>query len=285
MKIKNLLALLCMCLASLSLAQVNIKYGLFTYQNTRPYQEDRFAHAKIDKGEFFGVYDGHGGDKVSSFLKDKLHVFFGKARGSLQKKFERAFEQADYISQNSFKDGSTAVVVYIDKNNRVHLAWVGDSRAVLESNGSVALATQDHKPDRSDEKQRIEKAGGEVLKHGVWRVNGLAVSRSIGDVSLKKMGVGQIIATPEYAQMQLTADNHFLILASDGLWDVMSNEDCVKMVRAALSKNKSLDVIAEGLAREAIKQASGDNITVSVIQFDWSSGSRAKSWWSWLWGK
>ena len=285
MKTKILLAGLLVLVAPLSLAEVKITYGLSIHQNKRPYQEDRFAHATIDNGEFFGVYDGHGGDKVSSLLKDNLHTYFAKAKGSLEQKFQHAFGQADYISQNSWSDGSTAVVAYVDKDNMLHFAWAGDSRAVLECGGKVCFATQDHKPDRPDEKQRIERAGRSIAEWGVWRVNGLAVSRSIGDAECKLQGIGQIIADPEYAQMQLKPDNHFLILASDGVWDEISSEKAVAIVNSGLRNKLSLDVIAKKLQDAAIEEGSGDNITVCVVQFDWSPVSTPRKWWNWLWGK
>jgi protein phosphatase 1L len=302
MNIKIIIACLCAFIAPLSMAHVKISYGVSEHQNRRPYQEDRFA---VYKRKFFGVYDGHGGDKTSSFLQKKLHIYFAQAQGNVEEKFKRAFEEADYVSQNSWQDGSTAVVIYIDKNNVLHCAWAGDSRAVVEGNGKVALATNDHKPDREDEKKRIEKAGGNVVMHGVWRVNGLAVSRSIGDIACKLQGIGQIIATPEYAHMQLTKDNHFAIIASDGLWDVMTNEEAVTVLNMIenewrnkeplgvldqLSQDlwrdkKSLDNIAYVLRTIAINRGSGDNITICVIQFDWTPQSAIKKWWNWLWGK
>jgi protein phosphatase 1L len=285
MKIKIALLFLFILVAPLGLARVKITYGVSTDQNKRPYQEDRFTYARINKGEFFGIYDGHGGDRASSLLKDNLHLYFAKAKGSLKAKFQHAFEQADYISQNSWSDGSTALAIYIDEKDVMYCAWAGDTRAVLEGNGKVFFATQDDKPDRLDEKQRIERAGGEIVKYGVWRVNGLAVSRSIGDVECKRQGIGQIIATPEYARIQLKSKNHFLIFASDGLWDVVENEDAVATVNSLLHSEKSLDVIAKALQGIAIKKGSDDNITVCVVQFDWLPVSTSRKWWNWLWGK
>jgi serine/threonine protein phosphatase PrpC len=121
--------------------------------------------------------------------------------------------------------------------------------------------------------------------HGVLRVNGLAVSRSIGDKSCKLQGVGQIIATPEYATKKLNSDNHFLILASDGLWDVIDNEEAIAIVNNGLRNKTLLNDIAKTLQTAAIKKGSGDNITVCVVQLDWSPVSTVKKWWNWLWGK
>lgn len=168
-------------------------YGMATAQNKRDYQEDRFTHALINaknEGEFFAIYDGHGGDKVSSHLQKNLHLYFTECltrKTTIKEAFECAFLKAENYALQHFNDGSTVVAVYIDKNNILHLAWVGDSRAVLEKNGTVDLAVKDHKPNRPDELNRIGLAGGKILKHGVWRINGLAISRSIGDRRSKKV--------------------------------------------------------------------------------------------------
>jgi serine/threonine protein phosphatase PrpC len=277
MKIKLLLSSLFIVAAPLS-AHVMLNYGMSTHQNKRPYQEDRFTHALVYGNDFFAVYDGHGGDTTSSFLQNNLHKYFAEYRSdksSIQTSFNIAFAKAEKYALGHLDDGSTAVVGFIDRYNQLHCAWVGDSRLVLEKNGGVGFATDDHKPDREDEKKRIVDAGGSVEHYGVWRVNGLAVSRSIGDKGCKKMGQGQIVAVPEYAKMQLSRDNHFMIIASDGLWDVMSNEDAVNLVKEEFKDIKvknttALASVAQFLQNEAIKRGSGDNITVCIVHFDWS---------------
>jgi protein phosphatase 1L len=287
MKIK-LIALNLLCVAAFACAGVRINYGLSTHQNKRPYQEDRFAYVAGAAGQFFGIYDGHGGAHVSELLAQKLHRYFAQAKGSIQQKFERAFERADYEAQNRWpQEGSTALALIIDKNNKMYVVWAGDTRAVLEFNGKACFGTDDHKPDRKDEKERIERAGGKIMMHGVWRVNGLAVSRSVGDAICKQQGIGQIIAKPEYVTRTLNPENHFMVMASDGLWDVMSNEQAVALVNKALQNGKSLNTIAQMLQDGAIKQGSGDNITVCVIQFDWQvpRESLLKRLWNWMNGK
>src|SRR5204863_7013389 len=144
-----------------------------------------------------------------------------------------------------------------DNKNILHVAWVGDSRLVVERNEKVGFATQDHKPDRLDEKKRIENAGGKVVMHGVPRVNGLAVSRSIGDRKLKNNGHSKcIIAIPEYIQYQLTSDNLFAIIASDGFWDVISNEEVVQLVINITNESSDDSEIVHKLKNEAIRRGS-----------------------------
>ncbi|XP_020271087.1 probable protein phosphatase 2C 45 [Asparagus officinalis] len=81
--------------------------------------------------------------------------------------------------------------------------------------------SRDHKPDQTDERQRIEDAGGFVTWAGTWRVGGvLAVSREFGDILLKQY----VVADPEIQEEIIDGSQEFLILASDGLWDIVTNE-------------------------------------------------------------
>lgn len=253
---KLLLSSLLIASVQLNATDVAIKYGMSTHQNKRPYQEDRFAHVAIDGSHFFGMYDGHGGDKVSSYLQKQLHEDFINSyvmkkaktlRMNEQQKFEYAFLKAETYALVHEKDGSTALAVFIDQKDVLHCAWVGDTRAVLEKNGAVGFETRDHKPDDKVEVARIRANGGEIKKYGVWRVGGLAISRSIGDVDIKKECPGQLIAVPEYKAIQLKQDNHFLIMASDGLWDVISSEEAVKMVAQKLKQGGKPSDVAQYL--------------------------------------
>lgn len=276
-------------------------FGMATDQNKRDYQEDRFDYDAIitdkhnfliaDKYNFFGIYDGHGGDKTSSYLKENLASFFVDSlirKPTIKDALLTAFWRAEFDVTHRFDDGSTVVTAYIDKDNNLHLAWVGDSRAVLEKNGTVDFETQDHKPDSKNELDRIERADGKIHKDGVWRINGLAISRSIGDRNLKEgKRKGQIIAVPEYAKIKLSDDNHFLIMASDGLWDVFKNQEAIDFVKGKI-KTKDLDLIALDLKNEAIKRNSSDNITVCIVMLnelkEISAPSRLRQFWNWLSG-
>jgi protein phosphatase 1L len=111
--------------------------------------------------------------------------------------------------------------------DRLLVANVGDSRAVVCISGEAIAFSTDHKPNRTDERQRIEDAGGVVMWSGTWRVGGvLAVSRAFGDRLLKKY----VVADPEIQEESITKDVEFVVLASDGLWDVVSNQNVVTMV-------------------------------------------------------
>ncbi|XP_039066162.1 probable protein phosphatase 2C 59 [Hibiscus syriacus] len=84
--------------------------------------------------------------------------------------------------------------------------------------------SRDHEPDQSDERQRIENAGGFVIWAGTWRVGGvLTVSLAFGDMHLKQY----VLADPKIQEEKIDSSLEFLILGSDGLWDVVSNEEAV----------------------------------------------------------
>jgi serine/threonine protein phosphatase PrpC len=125
------------------------------------------------------------------------------------------------------------VVLLIEQRTRRYwCANAGDSRCILARNdGAVALSV-DHKPDRPDERERIESAGGTVeLVCGVWRLNGgIAVSRALGDRDFKDDGARTLIADPEIVAGQISADrDRCAILACDGLFDVLSNAEAANL--------------------------------------------------------
>ena len=141
------------------------------------------------------------------------------------------------------------------------MANVGDSRGVLvHRSGRVTPLSVDHAPDRPDEERRIRSLGGRVIHWGRWRVQGiLAVSRAIGDVKLQPYVSG----CPEIIEKQLDNDDYFLVLASDGLWDVLRNDEVGKFVMGY--KDKKFSNVARDLCFEAIILGSTDNVTVQVI--------------------
>ncbi|KAG1346432.1 putative protein phosphatase 2C 8 [Cocos nucifera] len=168
--------------------------------------------------------------------------------------------------------GSTAVVAVVGPR-RIVVANCGDSRAVLSRGGVAVPLSSDHKPDRPDEMERVEAAGGRVINWNGYRVLGvLATSRSIGDCYLKPY----VTSEPEVTVTDRTGKDEFLILASDGLWDVVSNEVACRITRRCLSgrtarmfpeavTGRSAAEAAALLAELAISRGSKDNVSVVVV--------------------
>ena len=243
---------------------VEKKVGIFSVINKRQHHnvfEDRFYHGTVEGGKLYAVYDGHGGPEVAEFLAKNFSDYFSKTSGLMKNRMVAAFKNAyndDFVKLNN-QSGSTASVVFI-KDNSAYFAHVGDSRMVLGAGGKVGFVTSDHKPNRADEYVRIEDAKGLVFNKCV---NGfLAVSRAIGDYGLDKR---LIIAEPEYTEVLLTEKNKFLVLATNGLWDVVTNEDVVTILKAKRSRIQDMNLLAELLANYAVVKGSRDDITVMVV--------------------
>ncbi|GAB4827506.1 hypothetical protein Ancab_034389 [Ancistrocladus abbreviatus] len=208
---------------------------------------------------FYGVFDGHGCSHVAMKCKNRMHAIvkeeIERKSGSMtewREAMERSFSQMDrevgerrtvgVVSgcrcelQTPQCDavGSTAVVAVVTPA-KIVVSNCGDSRAVLCRNGVVIPLSSDHKPDRPDELNRIQDAGGRVIYWDGARVLGvLAMSRAIGDNYLKPY----VISEPEVTVTERTVEDECLILASDGLWDVVSNETAAGVARMCLSSTR-----------------------------------------------
>ena len=184
---------------------------------------------------FFGIFDGHGGDKASQFCADWMSAYIRNDASypyDLGYSMKNAFTTVDEdFVGTGFPDGTTACCVTMVGGRRIVCSNAGDSRAiVVRRDGSIVRLSRDHKPGMPDETRRISDLGGRVIYWGRWRVEGLlAVSRSIGDASLKPY----ITAEPEICEYDVGKDDLFLIISSDGVWDVMDNEEAAHVVIAS----------------------------------------------------
>lgn len=161
-------------------------------------------------------------------------------------KLDNIMRELPEMSSGEDKSGSTAVCAFVSPN-QIYIANCGDSRAVLCRQGNPVFSTRDHKPALPTERDRIQKAGGTVM---IQRVNGsLAVSRALGDYEYKNVeGRGQCeqLVSPEpEISVRNREDEHdeFLVLACDGIWDVMSNEDLCKFILHQLKLTDDLEQI------------------------------------------
>ncbi|GAB4817435.1 hypothetical protein N2152v2_004481 [Parachlorella kessleri] len=168
-------------------------------------------------------------------------------------------DYVDLDTESRQDDGTTAVTAAL-VGQRLIMAHVGDSRAVLCEGGVAIPLTEDHKPDRADERDRVESKGGTVVWAGTWRVSGvLAVSRSFGNRMMKHL----IIPHPEIREDILHGANSMVILASDGMWDVISNQQALDIARHFGSPEHA----ARALVTEAYVRGSQDNISCICVFF------------------
>ncbi|KAH0982385.1 hypothetical protein GBA52_009562 [Prunus armeniaca] len=278
---------------------------------------------------FFGIYDGHGGPQVANYCSERLHLALAEELGVIkddlsdgtvgesqqvqwEKAFTNCFQRVDdeiggKVSGNIIKSdgnaseasfepiapetvGSTAVVALVCSSHII-VANCGDSRAVLCRGKQAIALSVDHKPNREDEYARIEAAGGKVIQWNGHRVFGvLAMSRSIGDRYLKPW----IIPEPEVMNVPRARDDECLILASDGLWDVMTNEEVCEVARRRIllwHKKNGVTALAERgagvdpaaqeaaayLSTLALQKGSRDNISVIVVDLKAQRKFKSKS--------
>lgn len=126
-------------------------------------------------------------------------------------------------------------------------------------NGKARRLSYDHKASDAMEVDRITKDGGFII---MKRVNGvLSVSRALGDHAMKSVVIGE----PHVTSETLTADDKFLILACDGLWDVVEDQEVVNFVQHLHVNGLDVQNISERLVRLALDRGSTDNISVMVI--------------------
>ena len=146
--------------------------------------------------------------------------------------------------------------------DKLTVANCGDSRAILvKKDGEFKPLSIDHKPDRPDERERITKAGGEIVWWKGWRVDGqIAMSRALGDISYKEC----LIPDPECFGHRVKVEDFCVILATDGLWDVVDNQEVASMV-AEHQHTQTLQGIADVLLEEAVKRQTMDNCTLIVV--------------------
>lgn len=250
-------------------------YSVYCKKGKRDVMEDRFKAVVELNGQhkqaFFGVFDGHGGPKAAAFAAENLYKnIVTEVEKTGENNIIEAIKQgylntdAQFLLQDH-RGGSCCVTALIRDSNLV-VSNAGDCRAVVSIGGIATPLTSDHRPSRPDEKLRIESLGGYVdCSHGVPRVLGsLAVSRGIGDRSLKQW----LTAEPETKVVKILPDFEFLILASDGLWDKVSNQEAVDLARTFCVSNDKLDtaLACKKLVELSLSRGSIDDTSVMIVQ-------------------
>ena len=273
-----------------------VAYGLSCMQGWRVSMEDSHSiildintlldgkkNASDNQNAFFGVYDGHGGEKVAIFTGENLPKIL--AKNSL-------YQSGDYIQ--ALKDTFLATDVAILNDDElskdpsgcaatstlitpeaIFCANAGDSRSILSIDGLVKPLSFDHKPTNEGEKNRIVNAGGFV---DMGRVNGnLALSRGIGDFEFKDSKIlppeeQAVTALPDVLEHKLnTLSDEFIVLACDGIWDCLTSQQVVDFVRRYVKENKTLSEICELMMNTCLAPTSGgsgigcDNMSVCIV--------------------
>ncbi len=209
----------------------------------------------------FGVFDGHNGFRAAEYVKDHLFdnlLQHPKLVDDIKLAIAETFQQTDqeYLStefNESHMDATSTACTWLVAGDDLLVANIGDSRAVICRGGEAVALSIDQTPNRTDERKRIEDAGGVVVE-GFSRV-----SRAFG----ARLSKRYVVADPEIQAYDVEEGVDFLVLATAGLWNVLSNQEAVSMVESLVDPEKAAKV----LTSEAYRRGSADNIMCVIIRF------------------
>lgn len=268
--------------------KLKLHYGVSRVIGSRTYQEDEYTcidDLSANNGAaYFAIFDGHASDTYSAHASNNTHKFIFASEAFKKGDYSNAILEGLKREDDELFDkfhkielgGSTATVCLI-VGNKLYLGNLGDSSSVLAvaDNGVLRghYISKDHKPNDPQERARIEAAGGIVVGDRVrGPVSAINMSRAIGDFTFKmplNRQQGDWIASMPYIMEPITLNSsvHFLILASDGLWNVMG-ERAVRVVHELRMKGHNPTEIAKIMAHECGITPNADNTTVIVVFFD-----------------
>ncbi|KAK9914952.1 hypothetical protein WJX75_002812 [Coccomyxa subellipsoidea] len=259
---------------------------------------------------YAAVFDGHNGSQSAEEACSRMHVLLAAERGfagctaadglrglseesAMRHALESAFlavdrEILDRARRERGRDGCCALVA-VRIGDSLYTAHAGDSRAVLSRGGQSLRLTEDHKPGLERERKRVLERGGRVEFQRCWRIiaagtnehsghfTGLAISRSLGDLCFKEPRLF-VEHTPDVGRVQLLPGDSLVIMASDGLWDVLGDQEAVDTAHEAVEAErqkgvKAHDVLAKAassaLVFKSLKKGSLDNVTVVTMLLRW----------------
>jgi len=233
---------------------------------------------------YFAIFDGHAGFRAAEICQNQFHDTILQQgdihRGDLKKILADALKAQDkYIidkgMEENWTEGSCASVVLI-RDKILYSANLGDSHMVLAHRNNLSYKmtpiriSETHKATEESEKKRILSEGGMVMKGRVF--GDLSISRALGDLNYKIPKVeNDFVSSDAFTtEIQLTPENLFVIIASDGLWDKISFQEAVDMVHAQILKMTPQE-LSKMLLTVAQERGSGDNISVIVVMLIWEA--------------
>lgn len=262
----------------------------------REEMEDGFVFVDCFGGRrqsaFFAIYDGHGGRQCVDYVTQNLHenvlVELSKAPAAVPDALIRAFAVTDrsMLSSGINTSGCTACCCLLQEekaSRTIYTAHLGDARAVICRGGLAVRLTSmsDHKATDPAEARRVMEAGGQILNE---RVNGmLAISRAFGDHQLKMPALPTDVVSnePDITSTTLTDKDMFVIVACDGLWDVVEDQDSVNLVLQGYNaltqvlptcgqeghpqRRSMAEILSRMLIEEALARGTSDNVSCLLL--------------------
>ena len=229
--------------------------GYAESQGVRPEMEDSLI-VSYDDG-LFAVFDGHGGAQSSTFSSHFLSL---KLKEYGEEKINEAIKALNAsIVNKKWEDGTTVALAQFNSDRtKFTIAYAGDTRAlIIKKDGSLRYATFDHKPTNHNEVDRLTEVGGVITQGRIGSV--LAVSRAIGDATI--FGVSHECECKEF---DVLSDDKYIVLACDGVFDVMTNEQVAEQAAACDDPMQA----AYTIRNTALSITSMDNISVVVVKLN-----------------
>lgn len=239
---------------------INIRIETLKAQGPRSTMEDRLCVQKLVDGSIFiGVFDGHGGYEVAEMCVDLAPMLMTnllRVNSNVSECMKQLYKSLDMYAKPFYQVGATAAIVLI-RNHQIWFSNCGDTMIALKSrNGNVQFLSQDHKVEY--EKDRIQSLGGFITTSGgCARVGGiLNIGRSIGDQYLKDY----VISDPYIVHVNNIREIEWIIVASDGLWDVFTP---YKVAKILADTNNDLGI----LLRQTYLNGCTDNVSIALVVF------------------
>ena len=246
----------------------NYKYSEYLDQNEEfcNYMEDcALSINNFNKESYrhlFCIFDGHGGNATARLCVKQYPEIFRKCLLESPFDYESALKKSFLLMDkeiektNAQEVGNTATVVFIN-NKLLYCANVGDSSCCLIGK-TAEFITTDHKCTNKNELKRIEKEGGQIVDERLGGI--LVVTRGLGDLDLKNKGLS---AEPSVAKILINHNYDYCVIASDGVWDVLSPDEVAK-----ITQKNSIENLAKIIVETAIEKGSEDNISCIVIELN-----------------
>ncbi|KAL4914410.1 phosphatase 2C-like domain-containing protein [Aspergillus aurantiobrunneus] len=287
-------------------------------QGSRPGQEDQYAI--LTPGEspsgiqntlaLFAVFDGHGSDAVAKHAREYVPQLVFESldakKGNYETAMQAAIDQEDTLLLREFSDGedqfatagSTVSLALVDlKEGVLVVGNLGDSHILLAEKDAqsgqlkeVSRLTQSHKPENTEEKQRIEEAGGEVhWQKNIPRIGNLNMSRALGDLQYKNP-LNNITTAPSadgqetaarrrseekddyltvqmsFTQVDLKKDGKYILaLTTDGITNVMNDDMVMQKMVKGLNSGTNATEVAQSLVDEVAVMPGSDNATCIIV--------------------
>jgi serine/threonine protein phosphatase PrpC len=233
----------------------------------RPSMEDKSKSVdgfnNDNNSGFFCIFDGHGGSEVSSFLQKNIINYMKEFSNNLDLMFQKLDE--NFLNDNFNHLGSTGCLVYITKEYTVknmkkicYCANIGDTRAVLISKERIKRISYDDRANDKNEIERVKNEGGVIFGGRVF--GNLMLTRAFGDYDLKQYGV---ICNPHISRNEINSEDKFIVIASDGVWDVINDEEIFKISKGCKNAKEFCDLIVKNSAEKSL-----DNISCFVIRLN-----------------